>query len=443
MHPYLPHTDEDLRAMLERCGATSADELFADIPENLRLKPGGYALGAPMAEADVRRYFRGLGKKNEALACFAGAGWYNHYCPAAVEALASRSEFYTAYTPYQPEISQGTLQYIFEYQSMIASLTGMDVANASMYDGATATAEAMIMAVAAGKKRKRVLVSATLAPATLQVLATYAEGHGIILETVSATDGVTDRTDLTARLGAGDVAAVILATPNYYGILEDLEGLADEVHAAKALLIVSAPAVTLGVLRSQGAWGADIACGEAQSLGLPMNYGGPGLGYLACRQGLKRKMPGRIVGATLDEDGRRVFVLTLQAREQHIRRQKATSNICSNQGLMTLHAAIYLSLMGPDGLREVNETSARVAHDLADRLAATGKMRLRYPGQEWLNECVMTVFEPLTTDDVLKACLRRGILAGKALTEHELLVCATEMCTAEDVENYVEAVKAL
>ncbi len=442
MHPYLPHTSEDIRLMLERCGASSIEDLFADVPEALRLKDG-YKLDAPMPEAEVSRYFRDLGRRNTELACFAGYGFYRHYCPAAVEAIASRSEFYTAYTPYQPEISQGTLQYIFEYQSMIASLTGMDVANASMYDGATATAEAMMMAVAAGKKRRRILVSATLLPAISQVLATYAEGQGIILETVNEHEGATDRTALSEQLGAGDVAAVIMATPNRYGILEDFEGLADEVHAAKALLIINTHASTLGMLRSQGEWGADIACGEAQSLGLPLNYGGPGLGYLACTRNLMRKMPGRIVGATTDADWQRVFVLTLQAREQHIRRHKATSNICSNQGLMTLQAAVYLSLLGPDGLREVNETSASIAHDLVDRLCATGLFRVRFPEREWLNECLLETVGDLRAKDVVDACLRKGFLAGKVTGENELLVCATELCTPEDVRNYIEAVESL
>ena len=281
MNPYLPHTAADIREMLERCGARSLDDLFADVPPALRSR--GYNLPAPESEAGVSRYFRGLARRNRELVCFAGDGWYSHYCPAAVCAVAARSEFYTAYTPYQPEISQGTLQYIFEYQSMIASLTGMDVANASMYDGATATAEAMIMAVAAAKKRKRVLVSATLPQRVAEVLATYAEGHGIIIEIVNEHEGLTDREALREQLGAGDVAAVILATPNRFGILEDFDGLADEVHAAKALLVINTHASTLGVLRSQGEWGADIACGEAQSLGIPLNYGGPGLGYLACR----------------------------------------------------------------------------------------------------------------------------------------------------------------
>lgn len=441
MNPYLPHTAADIREMLERCGARSLDDLFADVPPALRSR--GYNLPAPESEAGVSRYFRGLARRNRELVCFAGDGWYSHYCPAAVGAIVARSEFYTAYTPYQPEISQGTLQYIFEYQSMIASLTGMDVANASMYDGATATAEAMIMAVAAAKKRKRVLVSATLPQRVAEVLATYAEGHGIIIEIVNEHEGITDREALREQLGAGDVAAVILATPNRFGILEDFDGLADEVHAAKALLVINTHASTLGVLRSQGEWGADIACGEAQSLGIPLNYGGPGLGYLACRRALMRKLPGRIVGATTDALGQRVFVLTLQAREQHIRRQKATSNICSNQGIMTLHAAVYLSLLGPEGLREVNEAGARAAHDLVSRLCVTGKVKEKYPGRPWLNECLLEVLEPLSADKIIEAGIEKGFLAGKALGEKELLVCATELCTPADVDNYVNTLSAL
>lgn len=442
MHPYLPHTPEDIAAMLRRCGVDSLSALFNDIPDTLRLK-NGYDIPEGLSEPEVRRYFASLSEKNRRLAIFAGAGFYHHYTPAAVEAIASRSEFYTAYTPYQPEISQGTLQYIFEYQSMMASLTGMDVANASMYDGATATAEAMMMAVASAKKRKRVLVSETVDLAVREVLEIYADGQGIILEVVSETGGHTNREDLRARLGAGDVAGVILASPNRFGILENFEGIADEAHAAKALLIINSYASTLGVIRSQGEWGADIACGETQSLGLPLNYGGPGLGYLACVKSLMRKLPGRIVGATTDASGQRVFVLTLQAREQHIRRHKATSNICSNQGIMTLYATAYLSLLGPEGLREVNEISAAIAHDLVERLVATGKVEMRYPDASWLNECVLRVNEPLTSGDILRACLDKGILAGKALSDRELLVCATEMCSPNDVNTYVETVNAL
>ena len=343
-HRYLPHTGEDIARMLRCCGVTAVDDLYADVPPQLRLAKG-YDLPQGMSEPELRGYFAALGRLNREMACFAGAGFYRHYTPSAVTSILSRSEFATAYTPYQPEISQGTLQYIFEYQSMMCALTGMEVSNASIYDGATATAEAVNMAVASARRRKRVLLSATVAPAVAQVLATYASGAGIVIEVIPEDRGTTSIPEMEKMLGAGDVAAVVLSQPNYYGIVEDYSGVADKIHAAKALMILNSHASPLGVLRTPAEWGADIACGEAQSLGMPLNYGGPGLGYLCCRKSLMRKLPGRVVGATTDREGRRCFVLTLQAREQHIRRQKATSNICSNQGIMTLHAAAYLSLM--------------------------------------------------------------------------------------------------
>lgn len=439
---YLPHTEEDIRHMLERCGVSSVEELYKDVPEQLKLKEQ-YGIGSGLSEPELDRYFTALSAENRRMICFAGAGFYNHYTPSAIGAIVSRSEFYTAYTPYQPEISQGTLQYIFEYQSMMSSLTGLDISNASIYDGATATAEAMIMAVASVRRRNRILLSATVDPKTAQVLSTYAAPRGITVEVIPERDGVTDREQLRASLGAGDVAGVILQQPNYFGIIEDQTGLADEIHAAKALMIMNCHASTLGVLRSPGSWGADIACGEAQSLGMPLNYGGPYLGYLCCRKEHMRKLPGRIVGATKDADGQRAFVLTLQAREQHIRRQKATSNICSNQGIMTLHAAVYLSLMGPEGLKKVNNLSAEAAHSLADKLQGTGKMKLRYPDRPFLNEFVMDTVAPLTAHDVLVACEAQNILAGVVLDDNGLLVSATEMCTPQDIETYVNIVKSL
>lgn len=442
-NPYLPHTAADLSAMLERCGLADLEACRRGLPESCRLRPEGYRLGAPMSEHEVSGLLERMGKLNRTLTCFAGAGFYKHCCPALVDEIVSRSEFYTAYTPYQPEISQGTLQYIFEYQTMMCSLTGMDVCNASMYDGATATAEAMLMAIAAGKKRRRILVSETLSEDTLQVLATYAKGPGAIIEIIPAHEGATDLDSLRSQLGAGDVAGVILATPNCYGILEDFEGVAQAVHDAKALLIINSHAVTLGVLRSQGAWGADIACGEAQSLGMPVNYGGPGLGYLCCTKALMRKLPGRIVGATTDASGQRCFVLTLQAREQHIRRQKATSNICSNQGIMTLRAAAYLSLLGPEGLEEVNTLSARIAHDLVDRLIATGAFELVYPERPWLNECLLRVLPPLDVRTLAAAAVEKGILPGVIQPDGTLLVCATEACSENDVRDYVSLVESL
>ena len=378
MHPYLPHTEADIAAMLHSCGAESLDDLYADVPPSLRLKEP-YRLPDAMSEPELERFFACIAHQNHERIIFAGGGFYHHYTPAAVTAMTSRSEFLTAYTPYQPEISQGTLQYIFEYQSMMCSLTGLDVSNASMYDGASATAEAMIMAVAASRRKRRVLISATVAEAVAQVAATYAFGAGIALEVIPEHAGSTDRESLAQMLGAGDVAGVIVASPNRFGIIEDYSGLADMCHAAKSLLIMNCHASTLGVLRSPAEWGADIACGEAQSLGMPLNYGGPYLGYLCCTKSLMRKMPGRIVGATVDSEGRRAFVLTLQAREQHIRRQKATSNICSNQGIMTLHAAAYLSLMGAEGLRRVNELSYRAAHTLAERLCRLSSRSMPTP----------------------------------------------------------------
>ncbi len=443
MHPYLPHTQTDISAMLERCGVGSLDELYSCVPGELRLgRP--YALPAQKSEPELARYFKtDIGDANKEMICFAGVGWYNHYCPAAVASLMSRSEFLTAYTPYQPEISQGTLQYIFEYQSMMCELTGMDVSNASMYDGATATAEAVVMAVNASKKRRRVLVSATLAPAVAQVVATYAAGARIILETIAEDCGVTSRKALEEMICAGDVAAVVVASPNYYGILEDFDGFADLCHKHKALFIINSHATVLSVLRTPGEWGADIACGEAQSLGMPMNYGGPGLGYLCCKRALMRKLPGRIVGATTDAAGRRSFVLTLQAREQHIRRQKATSNICSNQGIMTLHIAIYLSLMGAKGLQRVNRMSADAAHALAGRMTATGKVTMKYPEKHFLNEFAVETVAPLTADDMLGALARNGILGGVKLTENSVLVAATEMCSPEDIDRYISILNSL
>ncbi len=439
-HRYLPHTEDDIRRMLDSCGAATLDDLYSDVPEQLRLKKP-YELPKAMTEPELERYFSGLAARNRSMVCFAGAGFYSHYTPAAVTAVAARSEFATAYTPYQPEISQGTLQYIFEYQSMMCSLTGMDISNASVYDGATATAEAMNMAVASVRRRKRVLLSSTVNPAVAQVLATYASASGIVLDTIPEDNGATDRAALSCALAGGDVAAVIVASPNYYGILEDYSGLADEIHSAKALLVMNCHASPLGMIRTPGEWGADIACGEAQSLGMPLNYGGPALGYLCCRRALMRKMPGRIVGATVDRDGKRTFVLTLQAREQHIRRQKATSNICSNQGIMTLHAAAYLSLTGAGGLRRINEIGRDGAHALAAALCATGKFRLRYPDRPFLNEFALDIAAPLDADSVLGRAADAGILGGVKIAADAIIVAVTETCTAADISRYVELFK--
>jgi len=436
-HRYFQHSEEDIRAMLDRCRLADLDALYADVPEELRLKQP-YKLPSEQSEKEVRDYFANLGSKNTRLTCFAGGGFYDHYAPAVIPALLSRSEFSTAYTPYQPEISQGTLQYIFEYQTMMTRLTGMEVSNASMYDGATATAEAMMMAVAHARKRNRVLISETVDPGVREVVRTYAHWHGITLDTIPAADGITSRSELDRMLAEGDVAGVIVAIPNYYGIIEDYTGWADAIHAAKALMIVNGIAGDLATLKTPGEWGADIAVGDAQSLGIPLSFGGPYLGYMCTRKSLMRKMPGRIVGATTDAAGQRVFVLTLQAREQHIRREKATSNICSNQGLMALYVTIYMSLMGADGLRKVNEQGCRGARYLAGKLEATGKMRLAYPDKPYLNEFVMRTTAPAA--DIIAACVGQGILPGVIVSEHELLIAVTEMQTREDMDRLAEII---
>lgn len=438
LHRYFPHTSGDVTDMLEVCGVKSLDDLYSDVPSQLLLNRD-YDLPSEKSEKEVRDFFAALDNANRPLVCFAGAGYYDHYTPAVIPSLISRSEFLTAYTPYQPEISQGTLQYIFEYQSMMAELTGLEVSNASMYDGSTATAEAMVMTVAAARKRNRVLVSATVLPQVLEVMRTYARYHGIELDIIAEENGVTSRADFEAKLGT-DVAGVVLPVPNRYGIVEDYTGWADAIHVNKSLLAMTCVASALGVLRCPGEWGADIAAGDAQSLGMPLNYGGPYLGFLCATKALIRKMPGRIVGATTDDKGNRVFVLTLQAREQHIRRDKATSNICSNQGLMSLFVTIYMSLLGSKGLREVNASGASGAHYLADRLVATGKCRMAYDAP-YLNEFVVeTDFD---TDELIKRGIEAGILAGVALDNHKLQIAVTEMRTKEEMDALVELVKSM
>jgi len=437
---YFPQTKDDIARMLERIGVSSVDDLFGDVPAELRLAPDGYALPDAMSELEVRRYFENLRSKNRNLVCFAGAGFYDHYNPAVVADIVRRSEFLTAYTPYQPEISQGTLGYIFEYQSMITELTGLDVSNASLYDGATATAEAMMMCVAAARKKNRVLISGAIDPATLEVVRTYARYHRVDLTVLPVTDeGRTDGEAMRTEIAKGDVAGVIAVSPNYYGVLEDFTGWADSIHGAKAVFAINTHASALGVLRTPAEWGADIAVGEARSLGFPLDYGGPGLGYMATTKALMRKMPGRVVGATTDARGQRVFVLTLQAREQHIRREKATSNICSNQGIMTLYAAIYLAVVGPDGLRRINELSADAAHYAAQRIKAETSSRLAYPSSPFLNEFVIRTPH---RDRILDAALDRGYLAGVPIGDDSLMIACTEMRTREEVDTLVDIIKS-
>ena len=420
--------------MMDVVGIKSLDELYADVPESIRFK-GDYDLPEAMSELDIRRYFDTLGMLNDQLTCFAGAGCYDHYTPAVVPAVVARSEFLTSYTPYQAEISQGTLHYIFEFQSMMAEITGMDIANASMYDGATATAEAVMMAVAAAKKATRVLVSDTLDPKVRRVVDTYAHYHGVDIVTIRQTNGVTDKAHLQQLLDEGGVAGVVVQAPNYYGIVEDFTGFDEAIHAAKAHFIINTVAADLALMRTPREWGADIAVGDGQSLGIPMSFGGPGVGFMCCTEKLIRKMPGRIVGMTNDDRGQRCFVLTLQAREQHIRRQKATSNICSNQSLMALFVTVYLATMGKKGFRQAAELSYQGAHYLCDQLLQTGKFKLRYD-QPFFNEFCIVSDSPV--EPLLEKAMASGFLAGVKVDDNSILMAVTEKRTKEEMDELVE-----
>lgn len=438
-YKYFPHTEEDLKQMLEACGVKSLDELYSDVPEDIRFK-GEYTLPQEQSEIELRQALAQLSALNTPLECFAGAGVYNHYTPSVVQNLVQRSEFLTSYTPYQAEISQGTLHYIFEFQSMMTSITGMDISNASMYDGATATAEAAMMMVAAGKKQNTVLISETVDPKTRRVVETYAKYHGMELTTIPAANGVTNRPALTEELQKGGVAGVIVQMPNYFGIVEDFSGLAEEIHQQKALLAINSVASDLAILNPPGEWGADIAVGDGQSLGIPMSMGGPGVGYMCCTEKLIRKLPGRIVGMTHDNRGQRAFVLTLQAREQHIRRQKATSNICSNQSLMALFVTIYLATMGKEGLKEVAEQSYGAAHYLCDELLKTGRFTLTY-NQPFFNEFCLTYNG--NVDKLRSFCEENGFLAGVKIDEHTIMFAATENNSKASIDKLVNTINKL
>lgn len=420
--------------MLERIGVKSVDDLYSDVPEEVLFR-GEYDLPEGMSEHELREWFRKLGRRNEVLTVFGGNGAYDHYSPSVIPHLLERSEFYTAYTPYQPEISQGTLQYIFEYQSMISELTGMEETNASMYDGATAAAETMFMMVASVRKKNRVLMSSTLLPAVRRVVATYMGFHGVELTELPEKDGVTDLSTLDGELAKGDVAGVLMPSINRYGIIEDLTGVADRIHGAKASMAMYCDPSALAVLKTPADWGADVACGDGQTLGMPLQFGGPYLGFISCRKEMLRKMPGRVVGATRDRDGKRCYVLTLQAREQHIRRQKATSNICSNQSLMALYATIYLALMGPEGLKEVNKLSCDGAHYLYDRLIATGRFHPVFD-KPFLKEFVVRT--DLDTARIKEHLTANGIMGGVEIGPGLLEFAVTEKRSREEIDRFIE-----
>jgi glycine dehydrogenase subunit 1 len=376
---YILNTAEDRRAMLKQIGVESVDELFQAIPEGLRLKR---PLNVPpaLSEIELTRRLKELGGKNQSAddaVCFLGGGAYDHFVPAVVDAIAGRSEFYTAYTPYQAEASQGSLQAFFEFQTLICQLTGLDVANASLYDGGSAVAEAALMALAFANKRTKILVAESVHPEYRLSLSTYLANLDAQTTTLPTPRGFLDPDDLKKAVDE-QTACVIVQHPNFFGCLEEVEALAEAAKSKGALFVVSYDPISLGLLKRPGQYGADIAIAEGQCLGNPMSYGGPYLGLLACRSEFVRKMPGRLVGQTTDRNGKRCWVLTLQTREQHIRREKATSNICTNQGLMALKATAYLAALGPQGLKETAALSTRNAHYAAERLASVAGVKLRF-----------------------------------------------------------------
>ena len=432
-HKFFPHTNEEVRQMLERIGFNDLEMLYSEIPEEIRFT-GEYDIPNAMSELEIRSFFDKLGKKNNMLTCFAGGGVYDHYTPSAVPNLVSRSEFLTSYTPYQAEISQGTLHYIFEFQSMMAELTGMDIANASMYEGTTATAEAMMVAFDNSKKADTILYSAALNENIIAVLKTYAFFHGVKLKAIETTEGTTSLDELKKQMEVGGIAGVIVQQPNRYGIIEDFTGFSDVCHENKAMFIINSVASDLALLKTPGEWGADLAVGDIQSLGLPMSFGGPYAGYMCSTQKLMRKLPGRIVGETRDNRGQRVFVLTLQAREQHIRRQKATSNICSNQSLMALYATIYMSLMGKEGMKEAAQLSYDGAHYLCEKLISTGKAKLVY-NKEFFNEFLVEIQD---RDAFFDKAIENGFLPGIKVGKDKLLIAVTEKRTKDEVDSFIE-----
>lgn len=434
MRSYVPNTVEERREMLKTLGLSEMDELFADIPAELKLNRE-LDLPAPMSEMELRQLITGYVLQNdEACLLFRGAGAYHHYIPALIPQLISRSEFYTAYTPYQAEMSQGLLQSIFEYQTMICELTGMDVSNASVYDGATAAAEAAAMC--RERKRRVTLISGAAHPDTINTVRTYCYGTGDELRVVPAKDGKTDLEALASMLDE-EVASFYVQQPNFFGLFEDAEALGQAVHQAGARYIMGCNPIALAVMKTPRDCGADIAVGEGQPLGLPLGCGGPYLGYMAATDKLMRKLPGRIVGETTDHQGRRAYVLSLQAREQHIRREKASSNICSNEALCALTAGLYMATMGPDGMAEAAEQSMAKAHYLEKALCALPGVEPVYGGA-YFHEFVLKMPR---SQELLEALDRRGILGGLPLGDDRVLWCATEKVSRRELDEAVSIVK--
>ncbi len=447
--PFIPHTSGDLDAMLKRIGVKHSDDLFDEIPAELTMESlAGVPVG--QSEAEISALMHERADTDGRPVCFMGAGAYDHYVPAAVWDITTRGEFYSAYTPYQAEASQGTLQVIYEYQTMMASLTGLDVSNASLYDGATAFAEACLMAVRANRKSKsrRILVPRTVHPYYREVAYNIISGQDIELVDVPMLNGVADVAALDPHAGK-DFAAVVVQQPNFFGSLEQVDAITDWAHANGALLIAIANPLTLSLLKPPGEWGetgADIACGEGQPLGVPMSSGGPFYGYMVCRQEIVRQMPGRIVGRTVDVDDKPGFTLTLQAREQHIRRSRATSNICTNQGLVVTASTIYMSLMGNEGLRRVATASHNNTQDLLAGLISIDGVTRAFSSPVF-SEAAVLLDRPVAP--VLEALAAEGILGGVDLSDfypelgNALLVCATERRTPKQIEKFVKTLTTI
>ena len=443
---YYPHTKKDIEEMLSSLGYNSIDELFKDIPEEARFDKEEL-LSEGISELEVIKLMKDLADKNKTIddyVCFMGGGVYDRYIPSTVDHVISRPEFYTAYTPYQPEVSQGTLQHIYEYQTMISRLTGMDVANASMYDGASALAEAAIMAMNLSRKDK-LLISKTVNPYWVRVIETYLLGSETEIEYIEERNGEIDYDDVQDKVDK-DIAAIIVQYPNTMGIVEDLKKIKDVIDNKKTKFIVMADPIALALLKKPGDLGADIVVGEGQQLGIPLSFGGPYLGFFAFKKKYIRKSPGRIIGMTEDKEGKRGFVMTYQTREQHIRREKATSNICTNQGLMTVAASVYLSTLGKDGVHEVAEQSYKKAHYLCEKLIDIDGIKKAYPNKPFLNEFAVKIETDLYK--MKKTLKDKGYLPGIILEnqyphkKNEFLIAVTEKRTKKEIDSFVKEIKA-
>ncbi|RMG36305.1 MAG: aminomethyl-transferring glycine dehydrogenase subunit GcvPA [Planctomycetota bacterium] len=447
---YLVNTPEQCKRMLQAVGATDIEELFDTIPQAIRLQRP-LPLPPALGEMELERLVRDRAAQQTPLICFAGGGAYDHFIPAVVDEIAGRGEFYTAYTPYQPEASQGSLQAFFEYQTLMCQLTDMDVSNASLYEGATAVSEAVFMAMRVTRRYGRVVVAESVHPEYRRVLTTYLSHHACRVHTVAAAGGCIDPDDVRPAL-TPDTAAVVIQHPNVFGCLENVAAVAEQAHAAGALLIEIFDPLSLGLLKPPGQLGADIAVAEGQSLGIPLSYGGPYLGILTTRREFIRQIPGRLVGETTDRRGRRCYVLSIQTREQHIRREKATSNICTNQGLMALRATVYLALLGPQGLRELGELCLQKAHYAARRLTECEGLELAFD-VPFFKEFTLRVRGGAAS--LRTAARRRGFLVGPAIGDfpdtpftgipdpHQLLLCAvTERRTRSEIDDLADACRS-